>query len=226
MSIDRVRLIHDWLAAAAPTATKIGCSPSAIVAQAVLESAWGQHSIGNAIFGIKADPSWKGKKRLVRTREVIDGQSVMMDDWFRDYDSIADSFADHFAFLSRNSRYAAAGVFDPDGIKSDRQYFEALQRAGYATDPNYAESLTAVQRTVETLAGMKVQPRTVLMQGDHGDDVREMQEALAALGFPISPDGIFGIATYATVRAFQRARGLVIDGIVGPQTRAAMGLKE
>jgi flagellum-specific peptidoglycan hydrolase FlgJ len=227
MSIDRLRLVRDWLEAAKPTAGKIGCSPSAIVAQAVLETGWGQSAIGNNVFGIKADSSWHGKRRKVRTREVLNDESVMVDDWFRDYDSVAESFADHFAFLERNGRYRAAGVFDPDNTKTDRQYFEALQRAGYATDPNYANALTAVQATVERMAAVTPAPRQVLMQGDTGDDVAAVQRALIAFGFDCGDrgaDGRFGGATMAAVRGFQRSRGLTVDGWVGPTTRAALGL--
>ena len=222
--IDKVRLVHDWLVAAAPTAAKIGCSPSAVVAQAVLETSWGAAAIGNNIFGIKADASWKGKRQRVLTREVINGESVMMYDDFRDYDTIAESFADHFAFLERNSRYRAAGVFDPDNTKSDRQYFEALQRAGYATDPNYADSLLAVQHSVEALAGIAPQPRSVLMIGDSGPDVTALQSALVQHGAKLLIDGQFGPATRKAVTVFQVERGLSIDGIAGPQTRKALSV--
>ena len=101
------------------------------------------------MFGIKATQDWAGERMLVHTREVIRGQSVMIDDWFRDYPTLDDGIADHFRFLSENRRYEQAGVFDPGNTKSDEDYFRALQRAGYATDPHYAESLMAVVRTVQ-----------------------------------------------------------------------------
>lgn len=144
--------IAEWTAtmldAAEETARLIGCTPQAIVAQAALETGWGRAAIGFNIFGIKADASWKGLKRLVATREVINGQSVTIQDWFRDYGSYAESIADHFAFLEANSRYAAAGVFNAG---SDRAYFEALQRAGYASDPNYALALMEMLKSVCSL---------------------------------------------------------------------------
>lgn len=229
MAIDRVSLVKEWLKAAEPTAAKIGCSPAAIVAQAVLETGWGRAAIGNNLFGIKANASWKGKRQLVPTREVINGQDVFIKDWFRDYDTPAESFADHFEFLSRNSRYTAAGVFDPDDTKSDRQYFEALQRAGYATDPNYANALMNVRESVLSLAGIQ-QPDAPAMPlylaiGDRGPDVRKLQSALnTKFGAMLDEDGDFGSTTMLATRHFQKANGLQVDGVAGPKTQKALGL--
>lgn len=56
-----------------------------------------------------------------------------------------------------------------------------------------------------------------------GARIKRIQRRLNALGFgPLELDGIFGAATDAAVRAFQRARGLAVDGVVGPQTQAAL----
>jgi Putative peptidoglycan binding domain len=66
----------------------------------------------------------------------------------------------------------------------------------------------------------------VLRNGDQGDDVRQAQEKLIAAGFPIQggADGKFGQHTEDAVRAFQAAKGLDVDGAIGPNTRAALGL--
>jgi len=66
----------------------------------------------------------------------------------------------------------------------------------------------------------------VLRKGDQGDDVRQVQEKLIAAGFPVQggADGKFGQHTEDAVRAFQAAKGLTADGLVGPKTRAALGL--
>lgn len=154
-SADQVRA--KWVArlmpGAEPTARMLGISPEAIIAQAALETGWGKAAIGNNIFGIKAAGGWSGKTQDVQTWEHIDGQNVQMVDTFRDYDSIADSFSDHFRFLSENSRYRNAGVFAKQG---DEAYFAALQRAGYATDPAYAAKLGSILRTVKGYtAGME-----------------------------------------------------------------------
>jgi hypothetical protein len=68
-------------------------------------------------------------------------------------------------------------------------------------------------------------PGAVLRLGDEGESVRALQRALAAAGLdPGSVDGSFGPHTLAAVRAFQIQHGLVPDGEVGAQTRAALGL--
>src|SRR5215813_11246455 len=78
--------LAEWSAtmldASEATAKLIGCTPAAIVAQAALESGWGRASIGHNLFGIKADGAWKGARRLVRTKEVINGQVRVIDDFF------------------------------------------------------------------------------------------------------------------------------------------------
>src|SRR5882762_6003626 len=109
--MDRKTWTLQMIEAAKPTAKLLGISPEAVVAQAALESAWGASAIGFNLFGIKAGSSWKGKKKLVTTQEVINGERVTIDDWFRDYDSYADSIKDHFQFLKDNSRYS--NIFDP-----------------------------------------------------------------------------------------------------------------
>lgn len=66
-----------------------------------------------------------------------------------------------------------------------------------------------------------VAPRT-LQRGDSGEAVRDLQGMLNGKGIQISVDGVFGQATYAGLKRFQSARGLIADGICGPQTWAAL----
>lgn len=153
----RAKWVASLMPGAEPTAIKLGISPEAVIAQAALETGWGRAAIGNNIFGIKADASWHGKTQTVSTWEDTNGAApggeVQIVDRFRDYDSIADSFADHFAFLERNTRYRDAGVFARAG---DEAYFQALKRGGYATDPAYVAKLLSILATVKSYtAGME-----------------------------------------------------------------------
>jgi hypothetical protein len=62
-----------------------------------------------------------------------------------------------------------------------------------------------------------------LLLGRNGEDVRQLQDLLRSIGFDPGPsDGNFGKATHEAVMAFQRSRGLVADGAVGPATIAAI----
>jgi hypothetical protein len=238
--------LAEWSAimldAAEETAKAIGCSPAAIVAQAALESGWGRAAIGHNLFGIKADSSWTGARQLVRTREVFGGKTVFIDAFFRDYASFADSIADHFKFLSGNARYKA--VFDPDNSKSDRDYFQAMKDAGYATDPEYVNLLVGVLQTVTRFeakmtkdaatgtgtgtgtgnpaaaqpapAPLPKPPRERLLLQIGGPSGGDVEELQRKLG--IEADGEFGPNTRAAVEKFQSKHGLEPDGVVGPKT--------
>lgn len=174
-SADRQRA--DWVAklmpGAEPTARKLGISPEAVIAQSALETGWGRSAIGNNIFGIKASAGWTGKTQAVTTWEDENGPEpggeVSIVARFRDYDSIADSFADHFRFLEVNTRYRDAGVFARAG---DEAYFAALKRGGYASDPAYVTKLVSILRTVQSY--------TALM---------ERVETGAPEGYEVRPDG-------------------------------------
>jgi flagellum-specific peptidoglycan hydrolase FlgJ len=83
------------------------------------------------------------RSRLPRTQEWPIRERA---GFVRDYDSFADSIDDHFRFLRDDKRYA--DVFQ---ARSDQAYFEALQRSGYATDPDFAKSLMTVLKSVQNL---------------------------------------------------------------------------
>lgn len=131
-------------------ADKLGLSPAVLVAQAALESGWGKRVIKDGegqlthnLFGIKADPRWQGAKTVVSTLEYEQGVASHQKAAFRSYESFEESFNDYVDFLTSGSRYkgALAKVDSPD------RYFEALQQAGYATDPHYARKLKQVLRS-------------------------------------------------------------------------------
>ncbi|MBL0520028.1 flagellar assembly peptidoglycan hydrolase FlgJ [Aeromonas enteropelogenes] len=131
-------------------ADKLGLSPAVLVAQAALESGWGKRVIRDGegqithnLFGIKADPRWQGPKTVVSTLEYEQGVASRQKAAFRSYESFEESFNDYVDFLTSGTRYkgALAKVDSPD------RYFEALQQAGYATDPHYARKLKQVLRS-------------------------------------------------------------------------------
>jgi len=112
--------------------------PSLTISQAILETGWGKYSIGNNIFGIKADKNWKGKRKLVKTTEYINGKKTYINTYFRDYDTIYDCLEDRFIFLSK-PRYKK--------VVQAKNYKEAcneIYKAGYATDPNYPQKLIQI----------------------------------------------------------------------------------
>jgi flagellar rod assembly protein/muramidase FlgJ len=120
---------------------KTGIPASITLAQAALESKWGERALGNNLFGIKADSSWTGRTISFATTEHLAGKDVALTDKFRAYGSYADSMVDHAQFLLKNPRYAAC-FKQTDGAGWAR----ALQAAGYATDPDYAKKLIDIMR--------------------------------------------------------------------------------
>lgn len=131
-------------------AKKLGIPAKVLVAQSALETGWGKHLPINAsgqpsynFFGIKADSSWRGAKQTVNTLEFEGGAMVQRKAAFRAYDSVSASFNDFVQFLQENPRYSQA-LAD----KSDPERFaRALQKAGYATDPQYADKLIAIMHS-------------------------------------------------------------------------------
>ncbi|GFE84789.1 peptidoglycan hydrolase FlgJ [Steroidobacter agaridevorans] len=131
----------------------LGVDPSALVAQAALETGWGRavpnHSSGSSfnLFGIKAGSGWEGATATVPTLEFEQGVAVRKVERFRAYDSPADSFNDYARLIGNNPRYENAR-----GAGGDVATFaSALQEGGYATDPNYAQKIVAVADEVRAL---------------------------------------------------------------------------
>ena len=132
----------------------LGVDPSALVAQAALETGWGRAVPSQAsgsssfnLFGIKAGSSWNGATAHVPTLEFEDGVPVRKVERFRAYGSPADSFNDYARLIGGNPRYENAR-----GAGGDVATFaSALQEGGYATDPNYARKVVAVADEVRAL---------------------------------------------------------------------------
>ncbi|MFQ5643475.1 MAG: flagellar assembly peptidoglycan hydrolase FlgJ [Thiogranum sp.] len=135
------------------TAQALGTRPEALVAQAALETGWGQKMIHTAegrnsfnLFGIKADAQWQGERAVTETVEFRDGLMRRERASFRAYPSLADSFADYADFLKSNPRYREALQADSDAPA----FVRALSQAGYATDPEYSSKIDRIMNS-ETL---------------------------------------------------------------------------
>jgi len=127
-------------------AHELGVNVRALIAQAALETGWGQHGIrhpdgrsSHNLFGIKTS-GWNGEKVTARTHEYQQGQAHAEHADFRSYASPADSFADYVRFLKTNPRYRKA----LQAGNSVREFADKLQQAGYATDPHYAEKISTI----------------------------------------------------------------------------------
>ena len=159
---------HSDAARQAEVAT--GIPATFMVSQAALETGWGRKEIRHGdgspsfnLFGIKATGNWKGPTAEVTTTEYINGKAQKLVAKFRAYGSYAESFADYAKLMKDSPRYAGvvqaasagsatahktagvAHVADAGGAASG--FARGLQRAGYATDPAYADKLTRVINT-------------------------------------------------------------------------------
>ena len=125
-------------------AAELDLDPEVLIAQAALETGWGRYvnkdSNGQSsfnLFNIKAGKDWTGKTVDKLTLEYQDGVPIKEKATFRAYDSYAESFKDYAEFLQGRERYQTA----LDETDNPVRYMQALQRAGYATDPNYADKV-------------------------------------------------------------------------------------
>ena len=130
-------------------AKELGVSPIVLVSQAALETGWGKavtrHQDGSSsynLFNIKADDRWDGKRVVKSTLEYEHGIAKYEKASFRAYDSYADSFDDYVDFLRTNTRYGDALRHNGD----NQLFIKDLHKAGYATDPNYADKILDIMK--------------------------------------------------------------------------------
>jgi flagellar protein FlgJ len=127
-----------------------GIPAAFMLAQAALETGWGRRDIrmpdgspSNNLFGIKATPGWRGPVTEITTTEYVGGVPRSVRAGFRAYASIEESFADYARLITQSRRYA--GVLAQ--AETAQGFAQALQRAGFATDPAYADKLSGVINT-------------------------------------------------------------------------------
>ncbi|MBD9589938.1 flagellar assembly peptidoglycan hydrolase FlgJ [Pseudomonas sp. PDM03] len=143
------QFVNTMLPMAKEAAERIGVDPRYLVAQAALETGWGKSvmraqdgSSSHNLFGIKASSNWKGDSARAITSEFRNGAMVKETAEFRSYGSYKDSFHDLVTLLQTNNRYQ-------DVVKSadnPEQFVRELQKAGYATDPDYASKISQIAK--------------------------------------------------------------------------------
>lgn len=143
----RTAFVRELWPHAEKAAQSLGVSPRTLIAQAALETDWGRRMIQKSdgssslnFFGIKADKRWDGARTHSATSEYVNGQKQTDTAQFRAYGSVAESFDDYVRFVRENPRYREALAHGG----SDQHYAQGLQRAGYATDPQYAAKIEKV----------------------------------------------------------------------------------
>lgn len=116
---------------------------SVVIAQAICESGWGQSKMmmkANAIFGIKAGSSWRGKVYNSKTNECYDGVTMTtINACFRAYDNLEESIRDYFLLICKLTRYRNA-LF----TSSAEECITEIKKGGYATDPNYITTIMSI----------------------------------------------------------------------------------
>jgi len=128
-------------------ASALNLNPQALLAQAALETGWGQRMPRNAdgtssnnMFGIKAGEEWSGARATADTVEVSDGVASTRRTAFRAYGSIEESVNDFGKLLATSPRYREALSAGRDA----EVYITSMGKSGYATDPQYSNKLNQI----------------------------------------------------------------------------------
>lgn len=127
-------------------ASLLGLDPKILVAQAALETGWGQfvakdsQGSSNNLFNIKSSSQDKNASVEVNTKEYIADKMLSVKANFKKYATVEHSFNDYVSLIKGNDRYEAAlaNAHDP------QRYIKALHDAGYATDPQYETKVLAI----------------------------------------------------------------------------------
>ena len=154
--------VYKYLTAGRNTEKKYGLPALITLTQAAVESKWGDVAPGYNFFGVKDTDGLNGNEQLLLTHEYLDNPTgkfpkvvsiaqvaqrrwkYAVYDYFRKYDTAEDAFNDHAEFLVKNERYKEALT-----LKDPIAMLQAIAKAGYATDPNYASLLTKVAEMIK-----------------------------------------------------------------------------
>ncbi|NCA90238.1 MAG: flagellar assembly peptidoglycan hydrolase FlgJ [Gammaproteobacteria bacterium] len=143
---DRAQFVADLWPHAEAASAATGIPAHFLVAQAALETGWGEKVLKNAqgmssynVFNLKAGSRWDGPTLSLPVREYAEGAPVTEHATFRMYGSYADAFADYARLLTQAPRYAAVL-----GQREAADFARTLHQAGFATDPGYAAKLERI----------------------------------------------------------------------------------
>ena len=206
---------------------------SAVIAQACVESRYGQSLLASAYhnyFGLKCGKAWKGPSVNMKTKEEYTiGTLTAIRDNFRVYGTMETGVAGYYDFIS-TSRYANLKT-----ACNAQEYLERIKADGYATSSTYVNTNMNVVRKfdlerfdgaanpeVELLGNPYNVPSINLKQGTTGPGVKWLQWELKQRGYDLKIDGIMGPVTSDCVRDYQNRHQFISDGIVGPATRAEL----
>ncbi|MFZ6845201.1 flagellar assembly peptidoglycan hydrolase FlgJ [Undibacterium sp. RuTC16W] len=138
---------HKLAAHAEQASAETGIPAKFMLGQAALESGWGKKEIKSVdgtpshnIFGMKATSQWKGKTVDAVTTEYVNGVAYRKLEKFKAYDSYSEAFKDYAKLLTKNPRYENVIA----NAKDATSFAYGLQKAGYATDPQYANKLSKI----------------------------------------------------------------------------------
>ena len=208
--------------------------PSVCIGMACVECGAGTSHLmmsHNALWGQKvgtgrtATKYWGGKFYVAKTKEEYTlGQHTVIRDAFRSYDSVLQGALNYYELLN-TSLYKK--------VRSDQDYIEqmkAIKECGYMTSSTEVNSvLTYINSFALTkydfapdLVEIQDNPykltHSLLKQGMRNESVKWVQYELNKLGYTLACDGVYGPKTKMAVMAYQKARRLVVDGIVGKKT--------
>lgn len=161
----------------------------AIIAQAILESGWGESKLAkqyNNYFGMKCGSSWKGRAVNLNTFEEVSGRNVNVSALFRVYDSFEEGIVGYLDFINVK-RYS-----NLKGIKNSYEYLTLIKKDGYATSSSYVKVLISIinsydlERYAYTLNGTSYNQIALdCIRGKYGNG-RERKEKIEALGYDYS----------------------------------------
>lgn len=165
---DRISFVKSLEPYAEHAASQLGVSSDTLIAQAALETGWGQHvpasSNGSSsfnLFGIKAGGGWNGDAVSAQTTEYSLGSSSSISQPFRAYSSVQQGVNDYVTLLQRSSHYQRA-LGTGDDVSA---FGSALARGGYATDPVYVQKLQATAASVKALRSAASKPSLKVLAG-------------------------------------------------------------